>query len=231
MRLRQTLVACTLCLAVNTFSQEVKISGEMRNVMKKGQLAATIHLDTISNKQNLYGLGPVEYLKGEIVVVDGKTYTSKLDENGKIIVKESFDAKAPFFVYANNERWMETNLPSSIHNLKELEIYIDKLTKDNQQPFVFRLVGIFKQVNFHIQNLPDGTIVKSPQDAHQGQGQFSSHDVSGELVGFFSRKHQAIFTHHDTFMHLHYINQDKTEMGHIDQVLFKGKVKLFLPKN
>lgn len=39
----------------------VNIVGEMKNVRWKGQLYGNITLDTIGNKTNLYGLGPVEY--------------------------------------------------------------------------------------------------------------------------------------------------------------------------
>jgi len=48
----------------------------MKDVMWKGQLQGIINLDTITNKTNLYGLGPVEYLTGEILVIDGKSYKS-----------------------------------------------------------------------------------------------------------------------------------------------------------
>lgn len=38
---------------------EVKIVGQMKNVMRKGQLHANINLDTIADKSHLYGLGPL----------------------------------------------------------------------------------------------------------------------------------------------------------------------------
>jgi acetolactate decarboxylase len=34
----------------------------MKNVMWKGQLQGVINLDTIQNKNHLYGFGPQEYL-------------------------------------------------------------------------------------------------------------------------------------------------------------------------
>lgn len=41
---------------------------EMRNVMSKGQLKATISLGTISDKVNGYGFGPLGSLYGEIIL-------------------------------------------------------------------------------------------------------------------------------------------------------------------
>lgn len=80
-------------------------------------------------------------------------------------------------------------------------------------------------------NLPEGTKVNSPQEAHQGQINYSLTDAEFEIVGFFSTSHQSIFTHHDTYLHMHLITSDKNQMGHLDEISFrKGSLKLFLPK-
>jgi acetolactate decarboxylase len=50
------------------------------------------------------------------------------------------------------------------------------------------------------------------------------------MVGFFSTEHQAVFTHHDTFMHLHLMTEDKKQMGHLEELRFKpGQMRLLLP--
>jgi acetolactate decarboxylase len=155
-----------------------------------------------------------------------------VNEDGSIKTEETFDVKAPFFVYANTENWKEYTLPKKIRTLKQLEEFIDKKTKNNNRPFAFKLQGIFAKINFHIQNLPDGTIVKSPKDAHQGQGKYERENIEGEIIGFFSTEHQTVFTHHDTYIHIHFINSERTEMGHIDDLMLNGKmkIKLYLPK-
>ncbi|MFO7701616.1 MAG: acetolactate decarboxylase, partial [Psychroflexus maritimus] len=98
-------------------------------------------------------------------------------------------------------------------------------------PFAFRLKGVFKKINFHIQNLPEGTQVKSHQDAHQGQKKYLRKNVEGEIIGFFSTQHQGVFTHHNQYIHMHFINKNRTEMGHIDELKFSknSQVKLYLP--
>jgi len=55
--------------------------------------------------------------------------------------------------------------------------------------------------------------------------------VKGDIIGFFSTEHQTVFTHHDTYIHIHFINSERTEMGHIDDLSFDGKskIKVFLP--
>jgi acetolactate decarboxylase len=47
------------------------------------------------------------------------------------------------------------------------------------------------------------------------------------MVGFFSRKHKAIFTHHDSYFHAHFISDDRTIMGHVDEVMFTSDKATF----
>jgi acetolactate decarboxylase len=209
----------------------VKVVGAMKNVMRKGQLFGTISLDTIANKQHLYGLGPIEFLKGELLIVDGKAYQSSVISEKEMKVEENYKVKAPFFVYANINDWKEQILPDSVKSLIELENYLDTLSKDTNQPFAFRLSGIVKSAIIHIVNLPAGTKVSSPEDAHQGKTSYQLTDKEVEIIGFFSKQHQAIFTHHDTFIHTHLITKDISMMGHLEKVLFvPQKMKVYLSK-
>lgn len=82
--------------------------------MWKGELDASINLDTISNKKGLYGIGPEIYLTGEILVNNGKSYISRVTSDSTMIVEQRFDVSASFFVYANVNEWEETELPTSI---------------------------------------------------------------------------------------------------------------------
>lgn len=215
-----------------SFAQQndVKVSGAMKNVMREGKLFGTILLDTIQNKTHLYGLGPVEYLKGELLIIDGKSYVSSVNPDGTIKIEETFEVKAPFFVYSNVSEWEEISLPKQVKTAEDLDAFLNKIQADFDKPFTFKLSGKFKLVDFHIQNLPEGTVVKSMQDAHKGQGKYSEKKISGEIIGYFSTKHQRVFTHHDSFIHIHFISDDKTKMGHIDKLVLGKNNKLFLPK-
>lgn len=205
------------------------VIGEMKNVMWKGELAGVIKLDTVSTKQNLYGLGPIEYLKGEIMMVDGVTYTSTVVDETKMLVKTKKEVSAPFFAYANISEWSEVEIVSSVKDLQSLEIFLSQYFSTVDMPFFFKLEGLFKNAEIHIVNLPAGTNVKSPQEAHQGQVNYKLSEGNATLLGFFSRKHKAIFTHHDTFMHIHLITAEKDKMGHLEHIDFNpNQMKLFV---
>lgn len=216
-----------------TFKQtnnDVKIIGQMKDAMFKGEIYGKIKLDTISNKDDLFGLGPVEYLAGEILILDGKAYKSTVVNDSTMKVTETFNLKAPFFGYASIPNWLEQNIPDSIQTIKQLEQYLDNSTKNSKRPFFFKLSGTVQQATIHLVNLPEGSIVTSPAEAHEGQTNYKLKNEQSEIIGFFSTAHKTIFTHHDSFLHMHLITTDRQKMGHLDEMLLeKGSAKLYLP--
>lgn len=226
-----TILALTSCSSkAQQTTNEVKIVGEMKNVMWKGQLSGNINLDTIANKTSLYGLGPVEYLSGEILIIDGKSYKSTVVSDTTMKVEETYDIKAPFFGYANISKWTEQTLPDSIQTIQQLETYLDKVTQNSPRPFMFKLSGTVEQATIHIVNLPKGSKVSSPDEAHKGQKNYELKNEQSDIIGFFSTEHKAIFTHHDTYLHMHLMTTNRQKMGHLDEVLLKkGTMKLYLP--
>ena len=196
----------------------------------EGELAGNINLDTIANKEHLYGLGPVEYLAGELLIVDGQAYRSSVLTDSTMQVEATFAVKAPFFGYANIEHWTEQNLPDDVQTIPQLEQYVDQLTQQAKRPFFFCLQGTIESATIHIVNLPKGSKVSSPDEAHQGLTKYQLVNEEVEIIGFFSTEHQAILTHHDTFLHMHLITQDRQKMGHLDEVkLIPATTKLYLP--
>lgn len=237
MKLKFLFLLISTSSLINHGLSQIQVIGAMKNVMWKDQLQGIIDLDTIKNKNHLHGMGPIEYLSGEILILDGHYYLSKVGSNSHMQVIESSKIKAPFFAYQNINNWDEMILPDSVIDLKTLEDYFvsskDSLLKTGlAQPFFFKISANIDEANIHIVNHPKGKKVKSPEDAHQGQKNYNLTSEKVEILGFFSTQHQTIFTHHDTFLHLHLITKDRTKMGHLESIRFqKGLIKLEIPKN
>jgi acetolactate decarboxylase len=207
----------------------IKIVGAMKNVMWKGELFSSIDLDTISNKNGLYGIGPVSYLTGELLINNGISYISTVTSDTTMTVEKTFETSAPFFVYGNITEWNEIDIPSDVKTIKDVEKYIDDKTDEIERPFAFKLIGRVTRAIIHIQNLPKGTKVSSPDEAHQGQTNYNITNEDAEIVGFFSTEHKGVFTHHDSFLHMHLVTKDESKMGHLDEIEI-GEMKLYLPK-
>ena len=223
---------------------DINIVGAMKNVMWKGELGGSIRLDTISNKKGLYGLGPERYLTGELLINNGQSYVSKVTSDSTmtvesdvtfetsdstVIVEKTFDVSAPFLVYANVTEWNEIELASNIKSIKDIEKLVDEKTTEFKRPFAFKLTGKISKAIIHIQNLPQGTKVSSPKEAHQGQTNYKLKDEEATIIGFFSTEHKGVFTHHDSNIHLHLITKDESKMGHLDELEIEN-MKLYLPK-
>lgn len=208
---------------------DIKIVGAMKNVMWKGQLGPSINLDTISDKTGLYGLGPLSHLGGELLINNGISYVSTVNSDSSMRVEKSYDLGAPFFVYTQVKEWNEIALPPEIKTINDVEQFIDEKSKDYKRPFAFKLIGDVSSANIHIQNLPRGTKVSSPEEAHQGQFNYNLSNEEVQIIGFFSTEHQGVFTHHDSFLHMHLITKDESKMGHLDELEI-GTMKLYLPK-
>ncbi len=207
---------------------KVTATSAMKNVMWKGELFGKIQLDTLT-KKGLYGLGPQVYLQGEIVINNGDIFVSKATSDTTMIVVKTDKVLAPFFVHTNVTEWKTITLPSAVKSISDLEQFIKTTTETIEVPFAFKLEGQVNSAKIHIQNLPEGTKVSTPKEAHQGQVNYNLTHEDVTIIGFYSENDQGVFTHHDSFLHMHLITKDKTKMGHLDAVEF-NKMELSLPK-
>jgi acetolactate decarboxylase len=216
--MKQILFILLVC-GIHTAHTQVRVAGAMRNVMKQGDLTPHISLDSMQHIKNLYGIGPLDRLTGEIMIYEGHSYVAASRGESDMQVLENFEVQAPFFVYAMVDQWDEIAIPSNVKDLPTLENYLITLGKD---VFTFRIEGTFTTAQVHIQNLPEGTTIQSPQDAHTGQMDFSLKQMSFRAVGFYSTSHKGVFTHHDSNIHIHLITKDSEFMGHLDQLDFRN---------
>ncbi len=194
---------------------QVTATGAMRRTMWEGQLSGLIAMDSIA-MPGVFGIGPLEYLQGEITLVDGHCFVSRVFPDGTITVAERTDVKAPFFVHAEVTQWDRVELPSQVVDLASLDAFLTEWAATRTEPFAFRLRGLVGNVQVHVMNVPPGTTINGPDDAHAHQVLVQDSGKEGTLLGFFSTKHRTVFTHHDTNIHIHYIAWDHSVMGHVD---------------
>jgi len=149
----------------------------MRDVMWKGDLKGKIATDSLNNKKT-YGIGPIEFLKGEIVVFEGQTFVSKVIDSVSHQTIKIPSVRAPFFVYSTNSDLKVIEFNRENFTLKELEEYINSVYKDYDQPLLLRIDGLFDNIKLHSVNLPEGKKVSSPDEAHQGLTQYDFKNIS-----------------------------------------------------
>lgn len=206
--------------------------GVLREIMMEQKLDANADLQDFATSEHLYALGALEGLSGEILIINGQPFNG-IVEKGKLRIEKSFDRKATILVSAQVTDWSESKVELNVANLKELEIEIKRIASEKgintSQAFPFLLKGTFNQLEWHVINAAE-TREKTHEAFKEAGLKGNDMDQSAEVLGFYSENHQGIFTHHGSFLHLHFKDQSDTKMGHVDNLMLNGSISIMLPK-
>ena len=210
---------------------EVKYSGALKTIMT-GSIQSVINLDSLSAKKQLYALGAVENLEGEIQIFDSKPSNSfVVDSTLKII--DSYQLKAALLVYAEVEEWDSYEI-SNITTKSDLEEKIFETAKSKginiEKPFPFLLEGTISSLDWHVINWKQGDTIHNHKKHKEAGLNGILRNTGVEILGFYSTKHKAVFTHHTTNMHMHFKTNDNNIAGHIDDLQLDNQLILKLPK-
>ncbi len=211
---------------------QVHIQGALKNIMKKGDLSAHADLSNLKDSSHFYALGPLENLKGEIIIIDHQPFISSV-EGDKINIDQTFNHKAAMLVSSSVKRWKPMTISAEIKTYQDLEKHIEDRAKsagfNPNQPFPFLINGQAESLDWHVIDWPDGDEEHS-HEKHINSGLNGNlQNTEVTILGFFSKKHKAIFTHHTTFMHLHFKTSDNLLSGHVDDLVLAPGMQLSFP--
>ena len=211
---------------------EVENHGVLREIMQEQKIGANADLKDFENMPNLYALGALEGLSGEILIVDGKPFNG-IANQGNLVFDKSFDKKATLLVSSQVDEWEIITLKETFKNLKELQAMILAQGKatgiDVLKPFPFMIKGDFQRIDWHVINAKEAK--SQNHEAYKTAGLNGSEAYTdARILGFYSSQHEGIFTHHGSYVHLHFLSADESTMGHVDELVQLGVVELFLPK-
>lgn len=225
-----TVAMGAAALSAAEIGYSVKWVGEMRKVMMMGQDDGTIALDSLQNLQHLYALGPVEGLNGEITVFDGQSLVATI-RDGRPAVQNTFTVKAPMLVYTQVTKWSQVSLPASVRTLSDIAKFArssaQKAGLDLKAPFPFRITGHAREIGMHVVNR-QGRDAKGAAAHEAIEVKIPLQDRDVELLGFWSDKHEGVFTHMGSTIHVHGRTADNQISGHVDAVTLASG-SLWLP--
>jgi acetolactate decarboxylase len=226
MPLSLLIVACE-----NSQPYKVKHYGALRTIMHDGDLSAKIRLDTIEDRTHLYALGAVKNLKGEIIILDGKTYISAVIADS-VHLSSNATTGAALLVSTKVRHWRELEIPDDIKVAHDFEEYLREVAQSNgidiDNVIPFRITGTLKYGEWHVIDWPEGD-TEHTQNKHKNSGlRGNIEDRSVEILGFYSTEHHGIFTHMSNNMHLHFVSQDRQIAAHLDNFTL-GKTNLLIP--
>jgi len=209
----------------------VNSAGALKNFMHHNDITGKVSLDTL-NPVDLYALGALENLKGELIIIDGLPYLSR-EENGKLVIEKTYNARASLLVYSYVSAWNEHKIRESANSLGELESLVEEIAiKEGlniEKPFPFMLKGRTDLFKWHVINWPEEDSLHTHQKHIESGLNGIEENREVTILGFYSRHHQGIYTHHTSHMHLHFLSDDLTLAGHVDQLIPGSNFKILLP--
>lgn len=211
---------------------KVENHGVLREIMQEQKIAANADLKDFENAPDLFALGALEGLSGEILILNSKPFNGMANQ-GTLVFDKSFDQKATLLVSSQVAEWEIITIKETFNNLKELQGLVlaqaEMAGIDVAQPFPFRIKGDFQRINWHV--------INAKEAEEQNHAAFKKAGLSGsgtyaeaEVLGFYSTQHEGIFTHHGSYLHLHFLSGDQFTMGHVDDIEQSGVIELYLPK-
>lgn len=226
------ILGLTRCNETSTTSFSVEWKGSMQTIMHQGDISSKANLADFRDVTHLYGLGAVENLKGEILILDGVPYVAAVRDS-QLSITSSFDVHATLLVYASVKDWNSTAIPDSVGTYAQLEGFVEQAARaaamNKEEPFPFMIEGTPESASWHVINWKDGDTVHTHEKHRESglQGTIQNQPVT--ILGFYSRHHHGVFTHHSTNVHAHVIKADHTIAGHLDDIALGKGMVLNLP--
>ena len=207
-------------------SEQVEVDhfGNLSELMHEGKVFGRVGLDTLE-KENLYGLGAIEGLKGELLMLNGQSYTAKADSTG-LILSQTDSVKAALWVQARVLKWDTLNMSSTEDLSGILEAELSPRTKGKASPFL--ILARPKQLNYHVLNFQG----EKPDARNHKQGSLTGgvSDQDVIILGFYAHNAEGIYTHKGSKTHLHFISESLNVCGHVDKLdLSNDSFKLLIP--
>ncbi|HCI15651.1 MAG: hypothetical protein HOG73_00850 [Candidatus Marinimicrobia bacterium] len=221
------LISCT-----QKEQNDIQIYGALSEIMHGGARDGVIDLSKVISDDHIYGLGSMENLNGEILIMDSHLLINraKAGESPTHEMDVSTETKALLLVTAKVKSWKNISIYSSTdYNSIDTMIKQEaiKAGVDTENPFPFIIEGKFNNVAWHIISPQDKD---GSHDDHLAKSwKRKDSEVNGKILGFYSEKHQAIFTHHTRYTHLHIWYESEALSGHIDDLTIKDPWTISFP--
>ncbi|MFC6180642.1 acetolactate decarboxylase [Lactiplantibacillus daowaiensis] len=147
------------------------------------------------------GIGTADRAAGDVTILDGQAYQSQANGKTKALASS---AKIPFAMLHANEPTIEQTFENVDYRVFEQQLL--SLYPYKNLLVALRVTGTFTTVDLSVKRA-------EPAADDSTYRQFTGHNVTGTLVGYYVPTVYHGVT--QTGFHLHFLNQDKTFGGHV----------------
>jgi acetolactate decarboxylase len=214
---------------------QVQVYGALRAMFHEGKTGAMVSLDSLLPNADLYGVGALADLSGEVTVIGGRAYLA-YPEGAEATRTESTlqaDVAATLLVTSEVPSWQSVVTDRAIR-FEELDDEIVRLAAaagmSRSARFPFLLEGTFGDLQWHVIDGRRLTGGGSSHQDHRAAAVKTQRDrATATLVGFYSENDQGVFTHMGSRAHLHCVVDAPLSTGHVDHVDIPAGITVKFP--
>lgn len=213
----------------------VQVFGSVHEIMMEGRTEGRVQLASVATAPGAYGLGAIGELRGEVTVVAGEAWLAYPDGSDRVRVESTraTQESAGLLVLADVPGWVSIPIGDDVAH-QDIGDRVAQLARrtgwDGEGALPFLIEGAVRSLSWHV---IDGSRMRP---GHHGHAAHLESAVRGRieggtpmLVGFYSTQHQGVFTHHDTSVHIHFVDRERRLSGHVDDVVVAAGAVLKLP--
>jgi acetolactate decarboxylase len=239
------VAACTTTGITSTKEGLIEYTGAQKDIFTKGKAERVMSLESLAGRPGLYGIGPIEGFDGEITVLDGRPYVSKVRQGGKV-VEQTHNHGAFFFVWTEQAQWQDIPIPEAVKSYVDLQNFVKSQAGsagiDTSKPFPFRLYGTPAEIKWHINvDRTEGKAVTNELFVKSKEPYVTSNEPV-DIIGFYSEHHGGVFVSDyapaikrdsglKNAIHIHFVSRTDKMTGHIDNITLGSGMTLYLPKS
>ena len=214
---------------------DVQVHGALRAMFHEGQIGPNVVLDTLLPASDLYALGALANLAGEVTVLGGTAFLSYPDtaETTRTETVQSTSAAATLLVSTRVPAWRSVRTEAPIR-FDELDAAIATLAAaagmNTEKRFPFLIDGVLEDLRWHV---IDGSRLAAGATSHEDhltagvQGRLNRGSTT--LLGFYSQNDQGVFTHMGSRTHIHCVANEPVVTGHVDHVVIPAGTTVKFP--
>jgi acetolactate decarboxylase len=189
------------------------------NALMLGEYDGAVNMQELL-RYGTFGLGTLDHLDGELIILDGRAYQAKADGT---VAELAPQTTTPFAVITHFEKVGDFSC-SSPGNLDELESRLDAVLPNRDLFFAVRVDAEMQSITFR--SVPRQDLPYAPlAEVAEGQIIRTHTETKGTLVGFRSPKWSTGLT--VPGYHWHFLSADHQLGGHVIDCQLRTAVVLY----
>ncbi|MBK7642973.1 MAG: acetolactate decarboxylase [Planctomycetes bacterium] len=211
----------------------VDLYGTMREVMMEQKTQGRVELSTLSGDPELVGIGALEQLAGEVVILDGVVWCTRSGDLGTLDTRAGAapGELATVLAVARVPHWIRVSVPPGLA-ASGIEAFVEKAAREHGLgraiTFPFVIEGEFRDVRAHVLHGRCPYMGKGPRETEPVRRLLPS--AKGRLVGFYTTLSPGTLTHMGEKTHVHLLVKEGEPLAaHVDALRIEAGAVLELP--